>query len=61
MNDKNKDSRPEAYPKPTQTDQQLNHQDEYIDQKNNDQLSSVEPMHNERTNNETLNDHNNNK
>ena len=53
MIDKDKNDRPEAYPKPTQTDQQLNQQDEYIDQKNNDQLSAGKPMHNERSTNET--------
>ena len=51
--DKDKNERPEAYPKPTQTDQQLNQQDEYIDQKNNDQFSSGKPMHNETSQNET--------
>lgn len=34
-NDKNKYERPEAYPKPTETDRQLQNQPEYIDQEPN--------------------------
>lgn len=33
--DKDKNERPEAYPKPTETDNQLNNQPEYIDQQPN--------------------------
>jgi hypothetical protein len=33
--DKDKNDRPEAYPKPTATDNQLNNQPEYIDQQPN--------------------------
>jgi hypothetical protein len=33
--DKDKRQRPEAYPKPTETDQQLKNQDEYIQVQNN--------------------------
>jgi hypothetical protein len=34
--DKNKQYRPEAYPKPTETDNQLKNQAEFIDQQPND-------------------------
>lgn len=33
---KDKNDRPEAYPKPTETDQQLQNQPEFIDQQPND-------------------------
>lgn len=33
--EKNRSERPEAYPKPTETDNQLNNQPEYIDQEPN--------------------------
>jgi hypothetical protein len=33
---KNKNSRPEAYPKPTETDNQLKNQPEFIDEQPND-------------------------
>ena len=33
---KDKNARPEAYPKPTETDNQLANQDEFIDQQPND-------------------------
>ena len=37
MNNKEKETdRPEAYPKPTETDEQLKNQPEYIDQQPND-------------------------
>jgi hypothetical protein len=35
VTDKNKNERPFAYPKPTETDQQLNNQPEYLDQQPN--------------------------
>jgi hypothetical protein len=34
--DKNKHGRPEAYPRPTETDSQLKNQPEFIDQQPND-------------------------
>ena len=34
--DKNRQDRPESYPKPTETDSQLKNQPEYIDQQPND-------------------------
>ena len=34
--EKHKNDRPEAYPKPTETDQQLQNQPEFIDQQPND-------------------------
>ena len=36
MQDDKKDNRPLAYPRPTQTDRQLQNQPEYIDQQPND-------------------------
>jgi hypothetical protein len=36
MQDKKENERPLAYPRPTQTDTQLNNQPEYIDQQPND-------------------------
>jgi hypothetical protein len=48
--EKNKNSRPEAYPKPTVTDTQLQNQPEYIDQQPNsfeEDISSI-PVNEER-------------
>ena len=46
---KNKNSRPEAYPKPTETDNQLKNQPEFIDEQPNDfndkSISDI-PAHN---------------
>jgi hypothetical protein len=36
MKEDKKENRPEAYPRPTQTDNQLQNQTEFIDQKPND-------------------------
>lgn len=48
--DKNRHGRPEAYPRPTQTDSQLKNQPEYIDQQPNDfrdkSISDI-PVHNQ--------------
>ena len=53
---KNKNSRPEAYPKPTETDNQLKNQPEFIDQKPNDfpdkSISDIPVNNSERQSND---------
>lgn len=44
MKDKNKYERPEAYPKPTQTDNQLRNQPEFIDQEPNSYTKEISDM-----------------
>lgn len=44
MKDKNKHERPEAYPKPTQTDNQLRNQPEFIDQEPNSYTKEISDM-----------------
>jgi hypothetical protein len=53
---KNKNSRPEAYPKPTETDNQLKNQPEFIDQQPNDfpdkSISDIPTNNSERQSND---------
>ena len=53
---KNKSSRPEAYPKPTETDNQLKNQPEFIDQQPNDfhdkSISDISTHNSERQSND---------
>jgi hypothetical protein len=53
---KNKKSRPEAYPKPTETDNQLKNQPEFIDEQPNDfrdkSISDIPAHNSERQTNE---------
>ena len=57
---KDKNTRPEAYPKPTQTDQQHSHQSEFIDQKPNEfdekSVSDLPPDKSERQSNDPIKD-----
>jgi hypothetical protein len=41
MKENDKDKRPEAYPKPTETDEQLKNQPEYIDQEPNSRDKNI--------------------
>ncbi len=56
--DKNTNDRPEAYPKPTETDSQLQNQPEYIDQQPNSfetDISDIPAEANPERSNETEN------
>lgn len=44
MQQKEKNERPEAYPKPSETDQQLKNQPEYIDQQPNSLEKDISDM-----------------
>ena len=52
----NKNSRPEAYPKPTETDNQLKNQPEFIDQQPNDfhdkPIGNIPALNSERQSND---------
>ena len=60
MEKKEKNNRPEAYPKPTQTDNQLQNQPEFIDEQPNDfndkSISDVPGSNAERQSNDTNKD-----